>query len=235
MGFTIRWGRGGFCWRQIAKPHNASRNIAAMEPSRRWGDDRAILDDEEARRRILDAAGRCIVRRGNTQFRVGEVADEAGVSRSTVYRYFPGRDDVLLGLMLTRVDSAISELVRKLPTPEDPVRSLPEMVLARVESVDGNSLNEALFASESTAVASALAKGSEPIVELLLRHYGPLLNRWKAAGLLYPDVDFRSIVQWLHTTTLFLLAPSWRYRTVADKREFVEQFVVRALVPQIRQ
>jgi len=78
-----------------------------MEPTRWWGDDRAILDDEEARRRILDAAGRCIVRRGNTQFRMGEVADEAGVSRSTVYRYFPGRDDVLLGLMLMRVDRAV--------------------------------------------------------------------------------------------------------------------------------
>ena len=149
-----------------------------MEPSRRWGDDRAILDDEEARRRILDAAGRCIVRRGNTQFRMGEVADEAGVSRSTVYRYFPGRDDVLLGLMLTRVDNALGDLVRSLPAPDDPVRSVPEMVLARVESVDGNPLNEALFAAESTAVATALEKGSEPIVELLLRHYGPLLNHW---------------------------------------------------------
>lgn len=206
-----------------------------MEPSRRWGDDRAILDDEEARRRILEAAGRCIVRRGNTQFRMGEVADEAGVSRSTVYRYFPGRDDVLLGLMLRRVDHALAESVRSLPAPEDPVRSVPQMVLARVESVDGNPLNEALFAAESTAMASALQKGSEPLVELLLRHYGPLLERWKAAGLLYPDVDFRSVVQWLHTATLFLLAPSWRYRPHADKRRFVEQFVVRALVPHIRQ
>jgi TetR/AcrR family transcriptional regulator len=206
-----------------------------MEPSRRWGDDRAILDDEEARRRIVDAAGRCIVRRGNTQFRVGEVADEAGVSRSTVYRYFPGRDDVLLGLMLMRVDNALGDLVRSLPAPDDPVRSLPEMVLARVESVDGNPLNEALFAAASTAVATALDRGSEPFVELLLRHYEPLLNRWKLAGRLYDDLDFRSIVQWLHTTTLFLLAPSWRHRPAADKREFVEQFVVRALVPQIRQ
>jgi TetR/AcrR family transcriptional regulator len=206
-----------------------------MEPSRRWGDDRAILDDEEARRRILDAAGRCIVRRGNTQFRMGEVADEAGVSRSTVYRYFPGRDDVLLGLILMRVDNALADLVRSLPAPEDPVRSVPEMVLARVESVDGNPLNEALFAAESTAVATALEKGSEPIVELLLRHYEPLLNRWKLAGRLYDDLEPRSIVQWLHTTTLFLLAPSWRYRPASDKREFVERFVVRALVPQIRQ
>ncbi len=206
-----------------------------MEPSRRWGDDRAILDDEEARRRILDAAGRCIVRRGNTQFRMGEVSDEAGVSRSTVYRYFPGRDDVLLGLMLTRIDHALGELVRSLPAPDDPVRSVPEMVLARVESVNGNPLNEALFAAESTAVATALEKGSAPIVELLLRHYGPLLDRWKLTGRLYDDLDPASVVQWLHTATLFLLAPSWRYRKAADKRKFVEQFVVRALVPQIRQ
>jgi AcrR family transcriptional regulator len=206
-----------------------------MEPSRWWGDDRAILDDQEARRRILDAAGRCIVRRGNTQFRMGEVADEAGVSRSTVYRYFPGRDDVLLGLMLMRVDKALGDLVRSLPAPDDPARSVPEMVLARVESVAGNPLNEALVAAESTGVATAIEKGSEPFVELLLRHYEPLLSRWKLAGRLYDDLDFASVVQWLHTTTLFLLAPSWRYRPAADKREFVEKFVVRALVPQIRQ
>ncbi len=206
-----------------------------MEPSRWWGDERAILDDEEARKRILDAAGRCILRRGNTQVRMGEVADEAGVSRSTVYRYFPGRDEVLLGLMLKRVDNALANLVRSLPAPEDPVRSVPEMVLARVESVDGNPLNDALFAAESTAVATALEKGSEPIVELLLSHYGPQLKRWKLAGRLHDDLDPRSLVQWLHTTTLFLLTPSWRYRSLADKREFVDQFVVRALVPQIRQ
>jgi TetR/AcrR family transcriptional regulator len=206
-----------------------------MEPSRRWGDDRAILDDDEARRLLLDAASRCIVRRGNSQIRMAEVADEAGVSRSTLYRYFPGRDEVLLGLMLMRVDVALGDLVRSLRHPDDPVRSLPEMVLARVESVDGNPLNEALFAAESTAVATALEMGSQPIVELLLRHYGPLLHRWKVAGRLYDDLDPRSIVQWLNMTTLFLLAPSWRHRSAADKRQFVEQFLVRALVPQIRQ
>jgi TetR/AcrR family transcriptional regulator len=205
-----------------------------MDPTRRWGDERAILDDEEARRRLLEAAGRCIVRRGNAQIRMAEVADEAGVSRSTVYRYFPNRDEVLLGLMLARVDTALGELVRSLRDPDDPVRSLPAMVLARVESVSGNPLNEALFAAESTAVAAALELGSEPIVALLLQHYGPLLLQWKRAGLLYDDLDPRSIVQWLNSTTLFLLSPSWRPRSAIDKRRFVEQFLVRALVPQIR-
>lgn len=205
-----------------------------MDPSRWWGDDRAILDDEEARRRLLDAAGRCIVRRGNAQIRMAEVADEAGVSRSTVYRYFPNRDEVLLGLMLARVDAALGELVGSLRRPDDPTRSLPEMVLARVDSVAGNPLNEALFAAESAAVPAALALGSEPMVELLLAHYGPLLQQWQDAGKLYADLDRRSIVQWMTATTLFLLAPAWRDRPAPDKRAFVEQFLVRALVPQIR-
>src|SRR3984957_11400078 len=168
-----------------------------MEPSRWWGDDRAILDDEEARRRLLEAASRCIVRRGNAQIRMAELADEAGVSRSTVYRYFPSRDEVLLGLMLARVDIALGELVESLGHPDDPVRSLPEMVLARVESVAGNALNEALFAAESTAVPTALEMGSEPIVKVLLAHYEPLLQRWKQAGRLYADLDPRSIVEWI--------------------------------------
>jgi TetR/AcrR family transcriptional regulator len=202
-----------------------------MEPSRRWGDDRAILDDEEARRRLLEAAGRCIVRRGNAQIRMAEVADEAGVSRSTLYRYFPNRDEVLLGLMLARVDTALGELVRSLRDPDDPVRSLPEMVLARVESVSGNPLNEALFAAESTAVPTALEVGAQPVVEVLLRHYGPLLQRWQDAERLYPDLEHRDVVQWLSATTLFLLTPSWRHRSPADKHQFLEQFLVRALVP----
>jgi TetR/AcrR family transcriptional regulator len=205
-----------------------------MDPTRRWGDERAILDDEEARRRLLEAAGRCIVRRGNAQIRMAEVADEAGVSRSTVYRYFPNRDEVLLGLMLARVDTALGELVRSLRDPDDPVRSLPAMVLARVESVSGNPLNEALFAAESTAVPTALEVGAQPVVEVLLRHYGPLLQRWQDAGRIYPDLDHRSVVQWLSATTLFLLTPSWRHRSPDEKRKFLEQFLVRALVPPIR-
>ncbi|QLL06773.1 TetR/AcrR family transcriptional regulator [Mycobacterium vicinigordonae] len=206
-----------------------------MEASRRWGDDRAILDDSEARRLLLDAASRCIVRRGNAQIRMAEVADEAGVSRSTLYRYFPGRNDLLLGLMLARIDAALAEMVRSLRDPDDPAHALPEMILARVESVEGDPLNEALFAAESTAVSGALEQGSQPIVDVLLRHYGPLLQRWKNIGRLYDDLDPSAIVQWLNTTTLFLLAPSWRPRPAADKRRFVAQFLVRALVPRIRQ
>ena len=63
---------------------------------------------DDARERILAAAGRCVERRGDTQIRMAEVADDAGLVRSTVYRYFPTRDDLLLGLVLIRIDAALA-------------------------------------------------------------------------------------------------------------------------------
>jgi TetR/AcrR family transcriptional regulator len=50
---------------------------------------------------------------------------------------------------------------------------------------------------------------------------------------MYPDLDRREVARWIHTTALFLLSPPWRYRSHRAKRRFVDQFVVRALVPPI--
>jgi AcrR family transcriptional regulator len=203
------------------------------EPNRRWGDDRALADDDEARRLLLDAAGRCIARRGNTQIRMAEVADEAGVVRSTVYRYFASRDDLVLGLVLMRIDAAEAKLVRSLRNPHDATQTIPRMVLVPVASVTGNPLNEALFAGESTALATVLELGSDRIVDVIVTHFGGLFDRWQADGQMQPDLDPREVARWIHTAALFLLSPPWRHRSAAAKRRFVDQFVVRALVPQI--
>src|SRR5687767_5482487 len=58
-----------------------------------WGGD-PPKDDEEAIRRILDAAHRCIARDGDLG--IAEVAREVGVTRPTVYRYFGTTDDLLV-------------------------------------------------------------------------------------------------------------------------------------------
>jgi TetR/AcrR family transcriptional regulator len=203
--------------------------------SRRWGGDRALLDDGEARHRLLESASRCIVRRGNTQIRMAEVAEEAGVVRSTVYRYFASRDDLLLALLLLRIDNALADHVGSLPHPEDAAGSIPELMMAPVESVVGDPLNEALMSGESTALTTALEIGSEQIVDVILRHYGPLFERWQADGQLHVDLDPRETARWLHTAALFLVAPAWRHRPAAAKRRFVEQYLLRALVPQIGQ
>jgi AcrR family transcriptional regulator len=210
--------------------------MAGVDPAggraaRRWGDDRALLDDDEARRRLVAATVRCIVRRGSARVRMADVADEAGVARSTLYRYFATRDDLIVGVLLARMDAALAVIVGSLEHPDDARRSVPDLVLRPLGLVEGDPVNEALFSPDSRAFVSWLELGSEQFLDVGYRHYGPLLERWQADGQVHGDLDLRETHRWLNAVSLVLLAPPWRERDADAKRAFLDRYLVRALVP----
>jgi AcrR family transcriptional regulator len=207
-----------------------SPQAGSPRPARWWGSDSALLDDEEARRRLLEAASRCIVRRGSARIRMAEVAQEAGVARSTVYRYFQSRDDLIIGLFLARIDAALEKVIMRLEDPGDAARCIPELVLGPNSFIEGSPVNEALFSPGSSDMVVSLELGSEPLIDASCRHFGPLLERWQATGQLHPDLDLRDTVAWIGTVSLMLLTPPWRDRPEAAKREFLDRYLVRALV-----
>ncbi len=53
--------------------------------------------------RILAGASRAIARHGLAKLGMRDVSESAGVSRGTLYRYFPTRDDLLTGLVQEEV------------------------------------------------------------------------------------------------------------------------------------
>jgi AcrR family transcriptional regulator len=197
---------------------------------RGWGDDVALLDETEARRRLLSAAERCIVRRGSAHIRMGEVATEAAVARSTLYRYFPTRAELIVGLFLDRIDAAMEAVVAGLPQPGRAAASLPDLVLRPLAFIEGNPLNEALFSAESRALVASWQLGSEALFQAVYRHFGPLLSGWQAAGQLHDDLDLGEVVRWIETLQLSLLGEPWRDRSVAEQRQLLVRFLVRAVV-----
>ncbi len=207
-----------------------SQLIGEVPAPRHWGQQRAVLDDQEARRLLLAAAERCIVRRGSAEIRMGEVAAEAGVARSTLYRYFPSRSELIIGLLLGRADLGLKTLVHSLPDPTDPARALPDLVLGALDLVQKDALNKALYLSGPAMLLSAVELNSEPLLDVCVVHVGPLLNGWRAAGLMHPDIDTREAVRWLNTVALAMLSLPWRQRTKSSKRHHLEQFVARAFV-----
>jgi AcrR family transcriptional regulator len=75
-----------------------------------------------ARRRLLEAAARCIARDGVLATTVAAIAAEAGVSRQTVYRYFKGRDQVVLRAIRVSAEETrakITDRIRPLTDPAD--------------------------------------------------------------------------------------------------------------------
>ncbi|MDT3443190.1 MULTISPECIES: TetR/AcrR family transcriptional regulator [unclassified Pseudofrankia] len=195
-----------------------------------WGSDSALLDDEEARRRLVAATGRCLARRGTSRIRVEEVAVEAGVSRSTVYRYFKGRNELILAVLLSRVDVAMQGVVSSLPRPEDASSSICDVFLKCTDLINGDAINEALFATGSRPLAESLELTEEPIVDAVYRHLRPLLRQWQEGGQLAADLDLKETVRWMMAAGVIIMSPPWSSWSPAGKREFVDRYIVRALV-----
>jgi TetR/AcrR family transcriptional regulator len=202
-----------------------------MARPRRWGTASALLDDDEARRRLVAAAVRCIVRRGTGRISMDEVADEAGVSRATVYRYYRNREDLVLGVLLSRLDAAMDLVVRSLEEPDSAARSIPALILVSIGLVYGDAVNEALFSPDSRPLVTGLEM-ADPIADGVYRHIAPLLLRWQADGQLSPDLDLRVTARWLNGVSVMLMTPPWLEMPVEEKRAFLDRYVVRALASE---
>ena len=177
----------------------------------------------------MAAAVRCIVRRGTGRISMDEVADEAGVSRATVYRYYRNREDLILGVLLSRLDAAMDLVVRSLEEPDSAARSIPALILVSIGLVYGDAVNEALFSPDSRPLVTALEM-ADPIADGVYRHIAPLLRRWQASGQLSGDLDLRTTARWLNTVSVMLMTPPWLEMAVAEKRAFLDRYVVRALL-----
>jgi len=87
---------------------------------------------KETRDAILDATDRLLASRGFRGVTMDDVAREAGVSRRTVYMYFPSKEDVGLS-SIDRVVENAQRYLRELAAEQgDPAVVLRNMLLGRV-------------------------------------------------------------------------------------------------------
>ncbi len=66
---------------------------------------RTVLDPEERRTALLDAAEQAYAERGLSRTTVSDIARAAGVTRGLVYHYFPTTEDLLDGVLERRVEA----------------------------------------------------------------------------------------------------------------------------------
>jgi AcrR family transcriptional regulator len=103
-----------------------------MATRRGWGGDPPV-DDDEARRRIIEAAMRCLDRKGPEAFSLSDVAADLGVIRQTVYRYFDSTDALFIAVSEAAVLSFIDRVDEQLRGITDPAEWAVQCVAAGIE------------------------------------------------------------------------------------------------------
>ncbi|MGH7911675.1 MAG: TetR/AcrR family transcriptional regulator [Candidatus Dormibacteraceae bacterium] len=89
---------------------------------------------QERRRRLLEAAWRCVARRGYRDVTVDDVCAEAGVSKGAFYVYFENKQDLLLALLdddSAEVDRRIARLEGEQLTPSERLHRFTRWMLER--------------------------------------------------------------------------------------------------------
>ncbi|MFI6098069.1 TetR/AcrR family transcriptional regulator [Lentzea sp. NPDC051213] len=185
--------------------------------------------EDEARRRIVKAAMACVDRVGLAKTSMSVVAAEAGVTRQTVYRYFPRLADILSAVALANVEDFAARMERHLASFGSPAEVAVESVVFGVLEVPREPyLGLLLQAGESDFFTVAVTSPESFALGARILRNVPV--DWAGAGIATDD-ELQGLAEILMRLFLsFLQHPSTPALTDGQLRALVRRWIGPALL-----
>jgi AcrR family transcriptional regulator len=186
-------------------------------------------DEDRAAGRLVAAALRCVARWGVQKTTLEDVAKEAGCSRATVYRAFPGGKDALFAAV---ADGELTRIEREVASAVDAAGSLEDALVAAVTALgrhlEGHAAFQFLLAHEPGLVLPHLAFHElDALLARVRRFGGPLLERH------LPPVDAARTAEWVARIVIsYTCSPAAGVHLTDDRsvRRLVRAFVLPGLL-----
>lgn len=182
----------------------------------------APASDDEAVARILAAAGQAIDARG-AEISIADVARTLGVTRQTVYRYFPSTDALLIAAAVHAADDFLERLATHLHGLHDPVDAVTEAIATALEWLPKDK-HIGLLVVPGRADAHTESVTSD----VAQRFANSMLRRfdvdWVAQG--FTDADLDELAEHLlRIIQSFVIDPGRPPRTGQDLRDYLRRWV----------
>jgi AcrR family transcriptional regulator len=130
----------------------------------------------DLREEILEASYACIARAGMARTTVEDVARQAGVSRATVYRYFPGgKDQVLRDTVTWEASRFLARLADATAGAPDFATLLEEALMFAHRAVGEHQVLQTMLESEPGPLLTRLTIGGDRLVRLIKVWLAPYL------------------------------------------------------------
>ncbi|MDG2049106.1 MAG: TetR/AcrR family transcriptional regulator [Myxococcota bacterium] len=181
-------------------------------------------ESAQAKTRILNAAGRAFEARGVGLTTMSDVAQAAGCSRATLYRYFRTRHDLHVAFVARRgqeLAAEISERVGHLDTPTEHWRKL---IQESVRSVRKRPELLVWFEPEQAGHTARLSRGSELLKALTHGFMDSIAPPTETPS----NGDLR--LRWMIRIIISLL--SMPGESEQEESEIVDRFILPGLVEQ---
>lgn len=164
-------------------------NSAAEWKARREGP-----EYDAVRRRLVDAAERIILDQGAASLRLDSVGDAVGLHRSSVYRYFDSKEELLTAVVVQATLRLGAEVVESLGVSARADQFLVDGLAMAMARIASEPVHRSLMAPASEAMtrvgARALTEGLRPLVE-------PMFVAAAERGVLREGVTTEDALRWL--------------------------------------
>lgn len=185
-------------------------------------------DYEPTRQRVVDAAEAIVRDRGAGALRLESVAEAVGLHRSSVYRYFDSKEELLVAVVVQATLRLGREVVAELGADASPERFVVDGLVLALSRIANDPLHQSLLSpSASEAVARAggrvLTQALRPLVE-------PMFTAAADRGMLRDGVTPDDAVQWLQIVATGLLRASSEAREPQALMRLLELMLVPVLL-----
>lgn len=203
--------------------------VSVTKKSQRWGTV-APTDRDSARDLLLDAAQACFDNTGLPGATMEDIARQAGVSRATVYRYFPSRDAVVSGVILRAAGRYLDRVRGRIVGQPDLGTAILDFVEVTVRAATREPTIGLLFGSDDELAGVGLAEDtSVALFELVTEFLRPVFaTHWDQVR---PGLSVDDAAEWILRTILSLLSVQGpRHRSP----EGLDAFLRRLLLPAMQ-
>ena len=183
------------------------------------------------REEIYGAALASFGRHGVRRTLMEDVAREAGVSRPTIYYYFPDKDALVLEVIVRQVRE-IHRQIRETIRPEDGLPAMIEASLTTIRLSSENQYLQLLTQPDSAGLTARLAE-SDIVMGLQRELWYPMLEAARDRGELRADRDFDDVIRWITFLEFSLITSGevFGYAAEGDCRDVLAAYLVPALRP----
>ena len=184
-------------------------------------------DYEAVRQRLVDATEELIREGGVGALRQGAVAERSGLARSSVYRYFDSKEELVIAAVVQSTLRLGQQIHARIGADADPEEYLVRGIIDALAAMAADPVHQALLSPGSSPAMTrltnnALREGVRPLLE-------PAFAAASKRGLLRAGVSADDAIRWLQVVALGLMrAPN----VVADEHD-LEAMLRLMLVPAL--
>lgn len=187
--------------------------------------------EDDIQKTILQAAKQCYLHYGVEKTGMQDIAREAKLARSTIYRYYPTADDLLLALISTEMQVMNRELSKKLARFERPEDVIVEGVLIALKAIPQHPLLSQVFAGDSSSALRQKVWNSPAIVALGTDLMATVMQTSLEQGHLQQSVRSEVLIEWVYRILLsFLSLPSNWVKTDKQLRATLHALLIPVLL-----